>query len=257
MQKSPSTVSSRAIANSAPTSTMFIVRRPQPSATKSSSAGASTSAAVLPGSYPSRNAQKPSVLMRTESRTDSISASLFTARARSNSTSNDTNSALWLEFDPEVRRLEIAHGHHIVESVDPDAQRSQPVSDPLPRAVDEDLVLDPRRAVLADVARLCRKDDRRLALAGKQDVRVPVDDLKSREVGDRALEARVLRAGHDHGVDTGAVHRLAHSLVPMLDFLRAHACHDRSNPFTSAQIAAFRGVGTPCSVPKRTMPPFR
>ena len=48
-QNSPSIVSLRAIANSAPTSTMFIVSRPQPCSTKSFSAGASTSAAVLPG----------------------------------------------------------------------------------------------------------------------------------------------------------------------------------------------------------------
>ena len=49
MQKSPSAMSSRASANSAPTRTMFIVSRPQPRSTKSCSAGASTSAAVFPG----------------------------------------------------------------------------------------------------------------------------------------------------------------------------------------------------------------
>ena len=81
MQKSPSVTSSRASANSAPTSTMFIVSRPQPRSTKSSSAGAITSAAVFPGAYASRKAKKPSVLMRTLSRTDSSSASDFTARA--------------------------------------------------------------------------------------------------------------------------------------------------------------------------------
>src|SRR5919198_74778 len=46
MQNSPRIVSARAIANSAPTRTMFIVSRPHPRSTKSSSAGASTSAAV-------------------------------------------------------------------------------------------------------------------------------------------------------------------------------------------------------------------
>jgi hypothetical protein len=44
-------------------------------------AGAITSAAVLPGAYASRKAWKPSVLMRTLSRTDSSSASDLTARA--------------------------------------------------------------------------------------------------------------------------------------------------------------------------------
>ena len=92
MQKSPSVTSSRASANSAPTSTMFIVSRPQPRSTKSSSAGAITSAAVFPGAYASRNAWKPSVLMRTLSRTDSSSASDFTARAWSNCTSHGTRS---------------------------------------------------------------------------------------------------------------------------------------------------------------------
>ena len=96
MQSSPSTVSLRAIANSGPTSTMFIVSRPQPSSTNSRSAGASTSAAVLPGAKARTNSQKPSVLIRTESRTGPSSSSLFTARARSNSTSNGTSSALSL-----------------------------------------------------------------------------------------------------------------------------------------------------------------
>src|SRR4029450_6742238 len=72
--------------------TIFIVRRPQPSATNQSSAAAMTSAADFPGAYASRKTSKPRSLMRTESRTDSSSASLFTARARSNSTSKPTSS---------------------------------------------------------------------------------------------------------------------------------------------------------------------
>src|SRR2546423_584760 len=104
MQKSPRTAPFRAIANSGPTRTMFIVSRPQPCSTNSRSAGASTSAAVLPGSYASRNAQKPSVLMRTESRTDSSSATLLTARARSNSMSKGTSSALWLRATPHSQK---------------------------------------------------------------------------------------------------------------------------------------------------------
>ena len=94
MQNSPRTRSPRAIANSGPTSTMFIVSRPQPSATNRRSAGASTSAAVFPGENASRNAQNPSVLIRTDSRTDSTSVLLLTARARSNSTSKGMHSTL-------------------------------------------------------------------------------------------------------------------------------------------------------------------
>ena len=90
---SPKTVSSRAIANSAPTSTMFIVSRPQPRSTNSSSAGASTSAALRPGAHASRNAWKPAMLISTLSRTDSSSASDLTARARSKASSHDTSSA--------------------------------------------------------------------------------------------------------------------------------------------------------------------
>ena len=71
---------------------MFIVSRPQPCATNHSSAGAITSAAVRPGAHASRKTWKPSVLIRTESRTDASSASDFTARAWSNSTSHGTTS---------------------------------------------------------------------------------------------------------------------------------------------------------------------
>ena len=60
--------------------------------------------------------------------------------------------------------------------------------------VDEDLVLDPRRPVLADVAGLAREHDRRLALEREQDVRVAVDDHEAGHVRDGALEARVLVA---------------------------------------------------------------
>ena len=93
MQNSPRIVSALAIANSAPTSTMFIVSRPQPRSTKSFSAGASTSAAERPGAYAPWKAWKPSVLIRTLSRTDSSSSSLLTARAWSKATSQLTSSA--------------------------------------------------------------------------------------------------------------------------------------------------------------------
>ena len=69
---------------------MSIVQRPQPCATKYSSHGARISRSDFPGSNASRNTQKPSVLMRTLSRTDSSSSSLFTMRAWSNATSQPT-----------------------------------------------------------------------------------------------------------------------------------------------------------------------
>ena len=77
---------------SVPVRTMFMVSRPQPSARNHSSAAAMTSAAVLPGAYASKKISNPRSLMRTESRTDSSSASLLTARARSNSTSKRIGS---------------------------------------------------------------------------------------------------------------------------------------------------------------------
>ena len=102
-RKRPRISSRRAILNSgrandpasasSPVRTMFIVMRPQPSATNHSSAAAMTSAADFPGAYASKKISNPRSLMRTESRTDSSSASLFTARARSNSTSNGTRSS--------------------------------------------------------------------------------------------------------------------------------------------------------------------
>ena len=111
----------------------------------------------------------------------------------------------------------------------------------------------------ADVPRLCREDDRRFALEPQEDVRVAVDDLEAGEVRDRAFEAGVLGAGHDDGVDTGVRHRVADADVAARSLVVRHCVctHDRSNPFTSAQIAVLRGVGTSWSRPKRTIPPFR
>ena len=90
--RSPAILNSGSADPFGPTSTMSIVSRPQPCSTKYCSHGASTSRSLFPGSYASRKIQNPSVLMRTLSRTDSSSSSLFTARARSNWTSNGTSS---------------------------------------------------------------------------------------------------------------------------------------------------------------------
>jgi len=109
--------------------------------------------------------------------------------------------------------------------------------------------------VLPDVARLGGKDDRGVALSRQQDVGIAVHDHEARQVGDRALEAAVFGAAHEHRIQVLLRHRLPDELVAAVDFLVSH--HDCSNPFTSDQIARFNGVGTPCSAPKRTMPPFK
>ena len=238
---------------------MSIVQRPQPCATKYSSHGASTSRSVFPGSKCSRKIQKPSVLMRTLSRTDSSSSSHLTMRAWSN------GDVPVDELGSAVERGVVAHRHHVVEAVDADALAAHLIGEPLAGAVDEHLLVDPRRAVLADVARLAREDDRRLAVDRQQHVGVAVHDHEAAEIRHRALEAGVLVAAHDHGVEAVARRRLADRAGsgarsrPAADrCTSAHlCCHDSSTPFTSAQIASFSGVGTPCSRPKRTIPPFR
>ena len=80
-----------------------------------------------------------------------------------------------------------------------------------------------------------------------------MDDLEAGEVRDGALEARVLGAADERRVEPVALERLAHARVPC-----GQLCvHEASTPFTSAWMAALSGVGTPCSAPKRTMPPLR
>ena len=160
-------------------------------------------ALALPGLERSRKIQNPSVLMRTLSRTDSSSSSLFTARAWSKPHVPRDDLGRVLE------RAIVAHRHHVVEPVDADALASHAVREPVAGLVDEHLVLDPRRAVLADVARLAREDDRRLALERQQHVGVAVHDHEARHVRDRALEAGVLVARDDHRVEAVARHRLA------------------------------------------------
>ena len=156
---------------------------------------------------------------------------------------------------PAAQSFEVPHGQHVVEPVHAGALAGQPIAEPLAGTVREDLILDPRRPVLADVACFGRKDDRRIALARQQHVRVAVHDHETRQVCHRALEPRVLGPTDDDRVDVVQVHRLADGGVSALDLGRAH--HDRSNPLTSAQIARLCGVGTPCSSPKRTIPPLR
>src|SRR6266511_1112782 len=146
---------------------------------------------------------------------------------------------------------EVPDGHHIVQAVDPDALAAQAPGKPLARLVGEDL-LERRLAVLANVARLGREDDRRLSLARQQDVRVAVHDREAAHVRHGPLEARVLGAADDDGVEAVARHRL-----PDVRMSPGQLVHEASSPLTSAQTAWFAGVGTPWSPPKRTMPPLR
>ena len=118
--------------------------------------------------------------------------------------------------------------------------------------VDEDLILDPRVAVLADVAGLGGEDDRRVAFPGEQDIRVAVDDQEPGQVANGALEAGVLAACDDERVQIVLRERVAHEAVAAV-----YLAHEASRPWISAVIAALSGVGTACSSPKRTMPPFR
>ncbi len=69
-------------------------------------------------------------------------------------------------------------------------------------------LLEKRGAVLADVARLRREDDERVAVGWHDDVRVAVDDLEAGHVRHCALEARVLAAGDDEAVELSGSHRL-------------------------------------------------
>ena len=110
--------------------------------------------------------------------------------------------------------------------------------------------------MLAYVAGLGREDNGRLAVQREQHVRVAVDDHEPRQVGHRPLEARVLAAGDDGGVEVVSRERLPDVPEPPLD-LGAHRSHDASSPLISAVTASFSGAPTPWSRPNRAMPPFR
>src|SRR5262249_34959976 len=86
-------------------------------------------------------------------------------------------------------RSVVPHRQHVVEPVDTDPSAAQALGEPFPRTRGEDLLPDLRVAVLADIAGLGREDDRRLALARHEDIRIAVDDLEAGEVRHGALEA--------------------------------------------------------------------
>ena len=90
--------------------------------------------------------QKPSVLMRTLSL---HRVELVVALHGAGVVERDVPGH---ELGRAVRATVVAHRHRVVEPVDADPLAAHLVGEPLARAVDEDLLLDPRRAVLADVA---------------------------------------------------------------------------------------------------------
>ena len=111
-----------------------------------------------------------------------------------------------VELDVERHELEpvecrvVPHRHDVVEAVDAHAPPAR-----VP-PVDEHL-LEHSGAMLADVARLAREDDQRVAVRGDDDIRVAVDDLEPGEVRHRPLEAGVLGARHDERVELSRSHR--------------------------------------------------
>ena len=156
------------------------------------------------------------------------------------------------ELGRSGERRVVADRHDVVEPVDADALAAQAVREPLARTVGELLVGDLGVAVQTDVARLAREDDRRLSREGNEDVGVAVHDREPGDVGHSPFEARVLRAADERGVETVAGEGGLDVRAAPAQFV-----HESSTPFTSAQIAWFSGVGTACSRPKRTIPPFK
>ena len=79
-----------------------------------------------------------------------------------------------------------------------------------------------------------------------------MDDGEAAQVRDGALEALVLRATDERGVEAVALERAADVRVAS-----HYVVHESSIPLTSAQMVSFSGVGTPCACPAPTIPPLR
>ena len=226
---------------------MFIVSRPQPRSTKSSSAARHHLRGRLPRLVGSEE-RLEAVLVDPDAFAHRLELGLALDRAR--------EVELGVEGD-ELEALEgteVAHGHDVVEPVDADPLPAAVAGggrDVLARPIVEDL-LELGGAVLADVARLAREDDLRLPSRRHDHIGVAVDDLEAGEVRDRPLEARVLAPGDDQRVEIVLRHRGADILVPASQF----CVHAASIPLMRATTASLSGVGTPCSRPKRTMPPL-
>ena len=167
---------------------MFIVSRPQPSATKYSSAAAIASAADCRGRTRRRRSRNLLVDAHALPHRFELGVAL--------------HSPSVVELDVERHEVEpleggvVADGHDVVEAVHADpapAGAAGVFGDVRAGPVDEDL-FELRRSVLADVARLAREDDQRVAVRGNHDVGVAMDDLEPREVRHRAFETGVLAA---------------------------------------------------------------
>ena len=161
-----------------------------------------TSAAVFPGAYASRKISKPRSLIRTEF---AHGLELGVALYRTGVIELDVERD---EVEP-VESAVVAHGHDVVEPEDADAPPrgvTSPRRDELARPVVEDL-LELRRPVLADVARLGREDDLCIAVRRHDDIGVAMDDLEAGQIRHCALEPRVLAAGDDQRVEVVRGHR--------------------------------------------------
>ena len=212
----------RAPPRSSPSSTMSIVSRPQPCATKYSSHGARISRSVLPGSKCSRKIQKPSVLMRTLSRTDSSSSvALDRARVVERDVPGD-------ELDGAVERRVVAHRHHVVEAVDADAL-------PAAHAARPRATRPAGRRTPARRSTSCRARRRSAPRSGRRSPgRRRAAAARTRSGGRSRSRDRYVTAPSkpvyslphdDHGVEPVARHRLADRAVPPLDLvLRQDLC---------------------------------
>ena len=125
----------------------------------------------------------------------------------------------------------IAHRHDEIHPVNADALPAsieRALAQPLAWHFGPDVVADPGLGFVADPTRFGGKDDRQVALERQQDIGVAMDDQEAREVGDRALEARVLAAADERGVEAVALERRPDILVAPLDLALRHS-HDRSS----------------------------
>ncbi len=168
-----------------------------------------------------------------------------------------------IELDVEGHEVEpgeslvVANRHDVLEPEDADPappRRTRTLGHVRTGTVVEHL-LDRGGPMLAHIPRLGREHDEWLAVAGHDHVRVTMDDLKSREIGHRPFETRVLAPGDDERVQVVLRHRGPDVRVAAIEL--GVQLHESSSAMTRAVTVSFRGVGTPISRPKRAMPPLR
>jgi uncharacterized membrane protein len=80
------------------------------------------------------------------------------------------------------------------------------------------LIFYPRLGFVADPAGFTRKNQRWLAFQGQQNIHIAVHNLESGRIENRALEARVLIAADNQGVQTSGRHARTNVLVTAINF---------------------------------------